>query len=679
MTFRPIITIAVASVLAAASTGCKKRTYNTAGVRSERPTLADCGKLGAPNNPNPAHCEGPMHFAGEYVFVDDIDTRKHTGTNDPVFSWMGQDWGSPPFVSKLFGTTVLYTPQGNVMPSARTGKPHIIRDLQYLVGDNQVGIRIIPVTVGADNEPGLVTITDGHSKKPVKGSNILDETLRQKHNLKQTDDIFAAAVYMYPGTQTVKIDQLAYHKSQGSIGHMSVYIGGGVSKHSPKGLHGERWESVRYGEPPTLITVSLEGVDQALLNKNLKAWSLLLNELNGGPEFPGDYTFDPVRVNTLQSQTEFARKWISGGDDVANLKSDPTWGTYCAEFANMVLNFGVNIPLTEEYFVKVWAHKNATTRGNERGPEYAKALFRRAKERYLTEVQGGAPTPAQIEAFQFIDKPFSPLWEQLGVSPLSTKPSEGFVVPQDTTTDLAAALVENFAPWPDVGPAVSAMVIAGLADQFKERLGVDAARFMQSSVPVMVAGFVAHAQTLGLKTDADVTKYVSDQLATPGFPGDLAALLQPALNSQAAAMKTASALSVEQSWSNYRKILAPLLKDSRNWTPPLSIAKQKANRTRSIEELDRLIATVRERGDNALAESLEFSKDTSLKTFVRFNAPPSLFFRAANGLKETSPKVKLSIVGTLFAATWVREKKPGEKSVFELEELRQLITPGGAG
>ena len=673
---RPVMTVACVSLIGATMLGCKRRAYNSANIRSERPTADNCGTPGAPNNPNPAHCEGPVYFEGEYTFVDDLDTLNFD-KGEPI-PWEGKD-GSAPFVSKLFGTTTLYSPEGTPLPSQRTGKPHIIRDLQYLVGPNKVGLKIIPVTVGTGAE--AKPYTSGYTK-PVQGSNILDSKILENQGLPPDAPVFAAAVYLYPGAQFVRLPNLASKKSQGSIGHMSVYIGDGVSKHSPRGLHDERWSVAGTGEPSTIISLSLEGAKQLDLNKNMIAWARIINELNEGPNFPGDFEFDPVRISNLQVQTEFARKWITGGKDVEALRSDPYWGTYCAESANMIINLGMNVPLTEEGFVKVWAHENATkTSGdNAKAVAYAKALFRKVKERYLTEISpkewGEPPTAADIDTFKFIDTTFTPLWEQLKVSPLSTKTNEGFPFPLDTTTDLAAVIVQNFASWADVGPAVSAMAIASLAEQFKERIQVDPIQFMTDALPVMAAGFLAHAGTQSLKTDAEVAAYIEREFATPGFPAQLASLLKPMVERLAATMKRDTAVSVEEAWSQYVEAVRPILQRSQAWAPKLSVADQKALRMKHVAELIRTMETMRDAGDTGLQNDINFLREfpfSSLRMFVKFNSPPSLLFRVATSLKQRSDKVKVSIVGTIFGASMVREKKPGEEARFELDELRALL------
>ena len=662
---KPVLTVGIAAVISLTALSCKTRAHNNASIRSDRPTADNCGTPGAKGNPNPAHCEGPVYFEGEYTFIDNLDTLKK---DDDVIRWAGGS--SMPFVSKLFGTTTMYTPSGTKLTSVRTGKPHIVRDLQYLVASNKVGIRIIPITVGTETE--ATSYSNGFPTKPIKGSNILDEKIRKQQGIPDGAPVFAAAVYNYPGAQFVALDELASEKSQGGFGHMSVYIGNGVSKHSPQGLHDERWSAAPHGEPSTIISLGLEGADQVELNKNMIAWTWILNTFNDGPNFPGDFEFDPVRVTTLQAHNEFARKWIMG--EVDALKSDRNWGTYCAESANMSINLGMNVPLTEEYFVKVWA-PNKTPKT----VAYAKALFRKLKERYLTEIvnkESDKPTPSaeQVDAFKFLDKPFVPLWEQQGVSPLSSKVNEGMPYAVDTSTDILSSLIENFAAWPDVGPAISAMSIASLADLYKERLGVEPVQFMSSAIPIMALGFAAHATTLGLKTDSEVTNYIDSQFKTPGFPSELSQLLQPSVLQLAPRMKRDAAVPMQQAWLDYQTAVRPIVEQSSAWAPKISIAQQRAAREKNVANLRAMADTIRNSGDAALADSLIAAAErTDLKVFVRFNSPPSLLFRVANGIKKPADKVKVSIVGTIFDAEMVREKRPGEEAVFELDELRRLL------
>lgn len=599
---------------------------DSSAINASLPTESDCGRLDQKNRPNPAHCRGPVYVDGKYTFNE-----------SQIIAWYGYGFGIIPdsLNHKMFGTTVVTDDQNNVMQNIRTGKKYIIRDLHYLVDNNKVGFRPIPVTSGTSSEAD--TVSTGY-RTPVKGSNILDQAIRESSGLTQNDPIFAAALYLYPADRSAPLSLLGKIKGQGSIGHMSVYLGDGVSKHSPQGMHGERWEAAIGGEPSNIYTVSLDGVEQPILNQNMRAWSLILNTLNGGPNFPLSYEKDLTRVSTLQGQTEFARKWMEGGSEAEKLKTNPDWATYCAEFANMAINLGFNIPLTEQGFADVWSHQNMSSfTSNQPSRQYSSKLFKTIKRRYLEEILDKNPTDQDVEDFKFIDEDFTPLWKKIGVSPLSTKMNEGFPFPYDTTTDLSSAIVENFANWTVYGPTVSALVIAGLSDIYKDRVGTSSNEFFQTAVPIIVAGFIADASTRKLTDEAAVNQYL-DQFfySQPSVPENLKALIKPALEAQKTSMINQNAVSVNQAWENYREAVKPYKTKSMGWKP-------------------------------------EKIRNVSGDLVPYFNSPPSLFHRMYTGLRQPNEYVGLKIVGTIFHATHLREKNGSESGSYTVDQIEEKL------
>lgn len=620
--------------------GCRARTFNSTNVSSARPSSPnDCGNPGQPGRPNPAHCEGPFHVDGDYQF------------HEPTFA--GTDWagrtgwdGASGFIPGLFGTTTIYDMEGNAQKSAKDGRTKIIRDLHYHLGGGRVGIRPIPVTPNREPEMKLA------SGEVIRRSEILDKVLRRHFGFNENDTsapLHALAAYLYPGDQLLSFERLAESRSQGAIGHMSVYVGDGVSLHSPYQLHGGEWD-VQDHEPSTIIAVRMKGADQAALNRNMVLVSKLLNELNGGPSFPGDYTFDPVRVHNLQAMFNFFAGWIEGGAALQKLKNDPTWGTYCAEYATLALNAGLNIPLNKAYFERIWPNG------------YGTRLWERVKQRAAE-----LGLPALTDDYVPVGA-FKPLWEHDGISePLkTTAPSKSMAWPLDRTADLVSAFVENFGAWPDVGPAMSTAMIMNFAEQSAERLGVPAEKYVQLAIPVIVPSFkhFVSSQT-GITSAEQYDQFIfmaERMMLAAGVPSDaddmlVAQLRDPNFRSAALAMPK---VSLEAAWQAYLNEIMPALQAARDAAPPLSIAQQRALRQKQMRALLQLADEAERAGDRHQAEYLRgMTGGYEPKTFVRFNAPPSLAFRVANGLRPSHPSLDVQAVGTIFHPRLLVSKASG--------------------
>ena len=83
-----------------------------------------------------------------------------------------------------------------------------------------------------------------------------------------------------------------------------MYVGKGKTRNSPENYHDYGWDvkGHRRPYPATVQLLSLEGVPQEKLNRNLMITTALLNK---GVKFPGDYKNDIFRTIDLATTLKF--------------------------------------------------------------------------------------------------------------------------------------------------------------------------------------------------------------------------------------------------------------------------------------------------------------------------------------------------------------------------------------
>lgn len=375
-----------------------------------------------------------------------------------------------------FGTTDVQLQQAD--GSVKTNN---VRDMHYDLGDGKVGMRLIPVK---DNDAA--------------GSQQMDDHLRKEMGLGPNDAIFSLIAYIKPKEHTGDLKALATTMVKPEMGntHLGAYIGGSKTVNSPEEYHQRTWGVKGY--PANVQIISMNGVDQGTLNRNLLG---AMSVLNKGVKFPSDYKNDVFKTADLNTTLQFYRDWIKGE---SYLKDDPKWQTYCAEHKTIVLNVGLNVPHNPESFSEIF--------GAAEGPQ----LWDQFKTRFK-EANGREFTPADETRFE-------PLWKKEGltaaqIAPMSKSehdaftaarfdgsiangtftgkqplpPGRGLAWKPETTADLLNDFVETYSAFKDVGGYAASATVLGFGQTVQERMGVDQQTFLKEALPVVNKLMVAEA------------------------------------------------------------------------------------------------------------------------------------------------------------------------------------------
>lgn len=377
--------------------------------------------------------------------------------------------------AEKFGTTDVLMPQAD-----GSMKPINVRDMQYDLGNGKVGMHLIAVK---DGDPA--------------GNKQMDDHLRAKMGLGPNDPIFTLISYLHPEEHTGDMKALGttMMKTEGGTTHLGAYIGGGRTTNSPENYHSSTWNVKGY--PANVQMVSLQGVPQGELNKNLLAADTVLNK---GVKFPSDYKNDVLKTVDLNTTLQFYRDWIK---DEPYLKNDPQWATYCAEHKTISTNIGLNVPHNLESFKEIFGDEGAQLF------EKFKVKFKAANNRDFTAAD---------------ETHFEPLWKKEGLSAIQIAPlsktehdayqaarfdgslangtfrgprplaaGRGMAWRPESTADLVKNFMETYANFKDVGGYASAATIMGFKDTITERMGVDDKTYFQTAAPILNKIMVAEA------------------------------------------------------------------------------------------------------------------------------------------------------------------------------------------
>lgn len=369
------------------------------------------------------------------------------------------------------------------------GKQLRIPDLLYHVHRNSsmLGIRVIPIKDHSVQEKisadGIVVPkydTQNSDFRWGHGSQLVDDYYKQLMAVDDNAPIFAVAAYSCPSSQTSE------YLTQNRITHLAAYIGKGRLRNAPVGYHNYSWQVTQY--PAHLYSVSLKGVAQPLLNRNLQITLQLLNQTNYGPRFAEEYDYDWFATYNLKETLEFYRGWldpsyvrrdvnqrlIDAGIDVdidtpyqQLLLNESFLQTYCSEHVTIAMNCGVNIPQSEEGYAEIW------------GEEQGKKLFRRANE--LWEKIHGTPLPQQTQ-FR------NPLWKRTMRSkrlidhPLIEKPGEAMVWRPETSADLIADFIAQYAKFSETSLVYAASTLLKFAPEYQQRTGTTIDKYCEIAI-----------------------------------------------------------------------------------------------------------------------------------------------------------------------------------------------------
>jgi hypothetical protein len=561
-------------------------------------TTGGAGGADAVTRTDPLNFKGELTFEGPWRINDAALSRQYSGVD-----------------MKDFGTTDVELPNG---------KTNKVNDMVYDLGDGKVGMHIIPI---ADNG-GSVTDVDGTSKK---GHELMDAHLRKEMGLGADDQIFSFIAYVRPKEHSGNLKQLGTEMVKTEMGatHIGAYVGKGETTNSPETYHSRQWGVGGY--PAHVQVMSLEGTDQATLNKNA---FMVDKALNLGVEFPPDYKNDKFRTIDINTTMMFYRDWL-GGEDY--LRRDDTWHTYCAEHKTIVANVMLNLPHNLESFKEVF--------GDE-GPkvwEDFKAKFK--------ETQGRDFTAADETHFEplykkegLTGKDISP-WKDLaeyeaydnarhsgdlanftGRRPLD--PGQGMAWAPETTADLLNDFLQTYTGVEDVGGPIAAAALMGFKDTAKDRMGIDDMTFLGHAVPVINKMMVADAMMRA--DDPGYAKQATGELYA-AFGGDVQQLMAGNADPQIMGL-------VQQCMQGVKAQLGDIITDDNRPDDPAARAAL------ADKWLDQAIAP-------ELAKARKQAVSDPSKT--QFYSPPAVTHRVSIGMHESSKFVDIKTVATAVDASEV--------------------------
>jgi len=415
------------------------------------------------------HNSNPSVYAGDYQ-VTEAALKNYVITRDK------------------FGTTDIELPDGTTFN---------VKDYQYVLENGNVGMYLMPI-----NEYGTFTAADG---KEVWASQLVDTFLREKMKISPTDPLYAFVYYIHPELNKNTLQGFAQtEKVEMGITHLGAYYGQGVTSNSPPLYHNRRWGVVgpTFGYPCNVMIVSMDGVDQAMLNKNF----LLTDKfLNYGVRFPKDYKNSAFRMVDLNTCLMFYRDWIM---EANYLKTDSTWFTYCAAHKTLVTTVALNLPHNRNSFKEVYGEKE----GSDFYDLFCKNYFALVGEEFtaaeetdftpLWKIEGF--TPAQIKPFTIDEynaydtaRREGKLGSFTGFRPL--EPTQGTGWGPQLAADVILNFVEAYADFIDASAIVSCATIMGYSTQVIARMGITEEEFLNTAMPILETIMQAHAMVYAPK------------------------------------------------------------------------------------------------------------------------------------------------------------------------------------
>lgn len=539
-----------------------------------------------------------------------------------------------------FGSTDIELPDGNSFN---------VKDYQYVLEDGSVGMYLLPVS-----DYGAVRAVGG---KPVWASQLVDAYIREKQGLKPADPIYNLIYFFHPELNKNSIAGFAgTEKVEMGITHLGAYYGQGVTSNSPPLYHHRKWmvsgeTYTNYGYPSNVMTLSMDGVDQATLNKNFLVTDKFLNY---GIRFPKDYKNSKFRMVDINTCLMFYRDWIL---EENYLKKDPTWFTYCAAHKTLVVTVALNLPHNKKSFMEVY--------GDEEGAAFWDTFLKNYYELTGYDFQKEDETD------------FEPLWKKEGFTPAQIKPFTleeyeaydtarregkldsftGFrpLLPTQATgwgpqfaADVVFDFVQAYADFLDAGAVMSCATIMGFHKPVTERMGITEVEYLMVAMPmleiIMEADARIHAPS---NPDPDFEKSAYYQQAFEAlyvaFGGKKEGL--------AGALKDLPALAPYE--GNLKEFVA-YLASHENLLPELlawwALWKVRANWGELIK------------GPNALPEEAYQWMVANIKTqfeasrnilapdedCIQFNAPPAIAHMIGIGMFAKNPHIQLKTICTVM-------------------------------
>ncbi|MGY1685007.1 hypothetical protein ACI8AK_05400 [Geodermatophilus sp. SYSU D00867] len=388
--------------------------------------------------------------------------------------------------SEDFGTVTVHVPQT---------LSYRVEDFRYRIGLNRLGMRLIPV-----RDEGDLVLPTGIS---VGGADMLDAVLRCELSLSDDEPIFAILSYIHPEDHAVEIATLPWSsKVQLAHRHVGAYLGAGRTTHALGRQNAQQAGSALHmglsadKHPANVQVVSLEGVPQAVLNRNAHIVDEIITAGARVPDDPDNIVDCPMvdLTTVLQYYRDVIRQ--------AEYLEDPAWYTNCSVNKMIVVNVLLNLPHNAAAFVECFG---------EDGPE----LWGEFKERYAI-VHGKQFATAQETAF-------TPLWKLAGLAPHLIRPltlrehlahraaqaedrldgyngrrplaiNAGLAWPLENVVDLLRNFIGTYVPFERAGGAVTVAELLLLAQPVAHRIGVPPQAYIEAVTPI--AGKILAAEAV---------------------------------------------------------------------------------------------------------------------------------------------------------------------------------------
>jgi hypothetical protein len=423
------------------------------------------------NTVPPAYRNAVYHFRGHSTY-----NSPYTLTDEAL-----KNYG---VTRELFGTTTVQVSQGVQFN---------VKDYQYIIARDangnptEVGMYFLPVS---DNS----SVPDCNGNM-VSCGQVIDDFIRMKSGLGPNDDIYALISYMHPEISSGTIAQLSQtEKAQLGFTHMGAYLGNGVTSNSPVAYHQHRfgcaWGGVigtNYGYPCNVHIVSLQGVEQGVLNRNCQLVDLLVSH---GLEFPGDYQNSIFRPDFINAALMYYRDWLMQED---YLMTDTSWYFYCAANKLTVLNIALNLPHNEKAFQEVYGETEGSN------------LWKQFLLRYTNA------TGFDFYYYPGMETDFIPLWKQQGLQPsdivpftieqyneydrhrrkgtsyngpMPVMPPAAVVCSAQATADIIYEFIQIYADPYDAGPLSTVAVLWGFMPPVLQRTGISETEYLNYTLVI---------------------------------------------------------------------------------------------------------------------------------------------------------------------------------------------------
>jgi hypothetical protein len=496
-----------------------------------------------------------------------------------------------------------------------------VRDLQYDLGGGKVGMRFVPVS---DSDPA--------------SNKAMDDIVRKESKLGPDEPIFALIAYIHPENHTGSIKELGDTMLKTEMGntHLGAYVGGGRTTNSPESYHNKQWNVKGY--PANVQTVSMAGVPQGVLNKNLLAADSVLNQ---GVKFPSDYKDDPFKTVDLNTTLMFYRDWIKGE---AYLKTDPAWATYCAEHKTIVTNVGLNVPHNENSFKEIFGAAEGSALWGDFKKKFKEANGREFtaadetnfeplwKKEGLKPEQIHVPTKAEYDAHQaarFDGTLKSGAYQ--GYEPLPV--GKAMAWKPESTADLIKNFMETYAPFKEVGGVFSSAAILSFKEVAKARMGISDADYMKLAKPLLQEMMAAEA----------LARAPIDAAKQPEWLQQTTGALYVGLGGNQADFAPGATLN---------PALMGLAKELMGKVPAALKQLPKVAQFNAEKRNNHANAWMRKNIQDELADARNAMVSDPSKT--EFYSPPAITNRVVNGIVDSNKFVKIRVIATAVDASEVQ-------------------------